>query len=158
MCVVYLIGEFAVNVQIRFSPVCRLPFVQDVEYGNTTHLGDCDGEFVNLFGMWPLASRSTFSASLLPRENSLANSSTIQKRSSLVWFESLLKQSKSRESHRLHRERWMKIMREKQSLESFLFRNELISLKYEVAWVRVSDCVYMLKRQKMVYIFKQWEA
>lgn len=24
--------------------VCRLPFVQDIEYGNTTHLGDCDGE------------------------------------------------------------------------------------------------------------------
>uniref|UniRef100_A0A8C2FXY1 Sema domain, transmembrane domain (TM), and cytoplasmic domain, (semaphorin) 6Ba n=1 Tax=Cyprinus carpio TaxID=7962 RepID=A0A8C2FXY1_CYPCA len=26
-----------------FLLFCRLPFVQDVEYGNTSHLGDCDG-------------------------------------------------------------------------------------------------------------------
>ncbi len=80
----------SVNLRLMFKSIfllfCRLPFVQDVEYGNTTHLGDCDGEFVNLFGMWPLAFLSTFSAYLLPRENNFA---TLQQyRKDLVWFES----------------------------------------------------------------------
>lgn len=49
----------------------------------------------------------------------------------------------------------MKITREKQSLESFLFRNELISLKYEVPGCELATVFTLLKRQKMVYIFKQ---
>lgn len=156
MCVVYLIGEFAVYVQIRFSPVLQITFRAGCWIWKHLTSRRLRRWVCEPGGMWPLASRSTFSMSVFPRENSLA---TLQQyRKDPVWSDSkvLLKQSKSRESHRLHRERWRQIIKEKQSLESFLFRNSLISLKYEVSGCKLVFA--LLKKQKMVYIFKQWEA
>uniref|UniRef100_A0A672L114 Semaphorin 6B n=1 Tax=Sinocyclocheilus grahami TaxID=75366 RepID=A0A672L114_SINGR len=45
------------------SRCMKLPFVQDVEYGNTSHLGDCDGEFTCCF--WIVTYFALFLAGLL---------------------------------------------------------------------------------------------
>lgn len=88
MCVVFLIGEFAVNVQIRFSPVLQITFRAGRwiwKHHTSRRLWRWVCEPV-----WDV----TFSFSLYLQHVSPSsrefscNSSTIQKRSSLVWFES----------------------------------------------------------------------
>lgn len=89
-------GWWSVNICFTIKSVvscfCRLPFVQDVEYGNISHLGDCDGEFVNSLPFL-LSFLLTVRPPQIPGEFSSCFSTTQIEKLCLVWKFGLSSQS-----------------------------------------------------------------